>query len=237
SYHSRLKEMSKFEEPDILFNMLNCLKILCLHGECLYLARKDHPLFLAYIQEKMLIPSLWSMLKSEFCQLASLAVPQLLHALSLSHGADIFWNLINTNFNSKEWKIRFEAVEKVAVLCRFLDIGAVTKNHLLKYSLAHAFCCFLASVEDVNPAVATRARLLLDTIKGPALQGLCQCLDFQFDTVVRDRPIILSKLLLLHFLKKDIPALSWEFFVNRFETLSLEAQLHLDCNKEFPFPT
>ncbi|RVE57243.1 hypothetical protein OJAV_G00214050 [Oryzias javanicus] len=62
-------------------------------------------------------------------------------------------------------------------------------------------------------------------------------MDFQFDTVVRDRPIILSKLLLLHFLKKDIPALSWEFFVNRFETLSLEAQLHLDCNKEFPFPT
>uniref|UniRef100_A0A671W6R9 Unc-79 homolog, NALCN channel complex subunit n=1 Tax=Sparus aurata TaxID=8175 RepID=A0A671W6R9_SPAAU len=232
-----LQEMSKFEEPDILFNMLNCLKILCLHGECLYLARKDHPQFLAYIQEKMLIPCLWSMLKSEFCQLASLAVPQLLHALSLSHGADIFWNLINTNFNSKDWKIRFEAVEKVAVLCRFLDIGAVTKNHLLKYALAHAFCCLLASVEDVNPAVATRARLLLDTIKRPALQGLCLCLDFQFDTVVRDRPIILSKLLLLHFLKKDIPALSWEFFVNRFETLSLEAQLHLDCNKEFPFPT
>ncbi|MEQ2230482.1 Protein unc-79 [Ilyodon furcidens] len=232
-----LQEMSKFEEPDILFNMLNCLKILCLHGECLYLAHKDHSQFLGYIQEKMLIPSLWSMLKSEFCQLASLAVPQLLHALSLSNGADIFWKLISTNFNSKDWKIRFEAVEKVAVLCRFLDISAVTKNHLLKYSLAHAFCCFLASVEDVNPAVATRARLLLDTIKRPALQGLCLCLDFQFDTVVRDRPIILSKLLLLHFMKKDIPALSWEFFVNRFETLSLEAQLHLDCNKEFPFPT
>lgn len=50
------QEMSKFEEPDILFNMLNCLRILCLHGECLYLARKDHPQFLAYIQEKMLIP-------------------------------------------------------------------------------------------------------------------------------------------------------------------------------------
>lgn len=64
-------------------------------------------------------------------------------------------------------------VEKVAVLCRFLDIGAVTKNHLLKYSLAHAFCCFLTSVEDVNPAVATRARLLLDTIKRPSLQVTC----------------------------------------------------------------
>ncbi|KAJ8792179.1 hypothetical protein J1605_020030 [Eschrichtius robustus] len=142
------------------------------------------------------------------------------------------------------------AVEKVAVICRFLDIHSVTKNHLLKYSLAHAFCCFLTAVEDVNPAVATRAGLLLDTIKRPALQvtslrcalsalrmGLCLCLDFQFDTVVKDRPTILSKLLLLHFLKQDIPALSWEFFVNRFETLSLEAQLHLDCNKEFPFPT
>ncbi|XP_028827164.1 protein unc-79 homolog isoform X3 [Denticeps clupeoides] len=232
-----LQEMAKFEEPDILFNMLNCLKILCLHGECLYMARKDHPQFLAYVQEKMLIPCLWNMLKSEFCQLASLAVPQVLHALSLSNGADIFWKLVDSNFNSKDWKIRFEAVERVAVLCRFLDIGSVTKNHLLKYSLAHAFCCFLASVEDVNPAVATRARLLLDTIKRPALQGLCLCLDFQFDTVVRDRPTILSKLLLLHFLKPEIPALSWEFFVNRFDTLSLEAQLHLDSNKEFPFPS
>ncbi len=62
------------------------------------------------------------------------------------------------------------SVERVAVLCRFLDIGSVTKSHMLKYSLAHAFCCFLASIEDVNPAVATRARLLLDTIKRPALQ-------------------------------------------------------------------
>ncbi|XP_048655193.1 protein unc-79 homolog isoform X5 [Marmota marmota marmota] len=231
------QEMAKFEEPDILFNMLNCLKILCLHGECLYIARKDHPQFLAYIQDHMLIASLWRVVKSEFSQLSSLAVPLLLHALSLPHGADIFWTIINSNFNSKDWKMRFEAVEKVAVICRFLDIHSVTKNHLLKYSLAHAFCCFLTAVEDVNPAVATRAGLLLDTIKRPALQGLCLCLDFQFDTVVKDRPTILSKLLLLHFLKQDIPALSWEFFVNRFETLSLEAQLHLDCNKEFPFPT
>lgn len=57
----------------------------------------------------VLVHSLWSMLKSEFCQLASLAVPQLLHALSLSHGADIFWKLVDKSFNSKDWKIRFEA--------------------------------------------------------------------------------------------------------------------------------
>ncbi|TRY55538.1 hypothetical protein DNTS_003662, partial [Danionella cerebrum] len=232
-----LQEMGRYEEPDILFNMLSCLKILCLHGECLYLARKDHPQFLEFIQETMLIPSLWSMLRSEFCQLASLAVPQLLHALSLGHGADIFWRLVDSSFNNNDWKIRFQAVERVAVLCRFLDIGSVTKSHVLKYSLAHAFCCFLTSIEDVNPAVATRARLLLDSIRRPALQGVCLCLDFQFDAVVRDRPVVLSKLLLLHSLRPEIPALSYEFFINRFETLSLEAQLHLDCNKEFPFPT
>lgn len=56
-----------------------------------------------------LVPSLWSMLKSEFCQLASLVVPQLLHALSLSYGADIFWKLVDNSFNNKDWKIRFEA--------------------------------------------------------------------------------------------------------------------------------
>lgn len=77
----------------------------------------------------------------------------------------------------------------MAVLCRFLDIGAVTKNHLLKYSLAHAFCCFLASVEDVNPAVATRARLLLDTIKRPALQVT------RLHTVV---PFLRAKICLAH---------------------------------------
>jgi len=47
--------------------------------------------------------------KSEFSQLSSLAVPLVLHALSLPHGADIFWTIINSNFNSKDWKMRFEA--------------------------------------------------------------------------------------------------------------------------------
>lgn len=82
------------------------------------------------------------------------------------HKWNIMYYIWKTMFNCF-WKF---PVEKVAVLCRFLDIGAVTKNHLLKYALAHAFCCFLTSVEDVNPAVATRARLMLDTIKRPALQ-------------------------------------------------------------------
>lgn len=68
-------------------------------------------LAIVYVRDAIsaLVPSLWSMLKSEFCQLASLAVPQLLHALPLSHGADIFWKLVDNSFNHKDWKIRFEA--------------------------------------------------------------------------------------------------------------------------------
>ncbi|KAF7251651.1 hypothetical protein EYD10_02851 [Varanus komodoensis] len=118
-----LQEMARFEEPDILFNMLNCLKILCLHGECLYIAKKDHPQFLAYIQDNMLIASLWRIVKSEFSQLSSLAVPLLLHALSLPHGADIFWTIINGNFNSKDWKIRFEAGDWGRAAGRVLGAG------------------------------------------------------------------------------------------------------------------
>lgn len=81
--------------------------------------------------------SLWSMLKSEFCQLASLAVPQLLHALSLSNGADIFWNLINSNFNSKDWKIRFEAGKRptCSVTTSFLFVRSelASQSDLIKF--------------------------------------------------------------------------------------------------------
>ncbi len=105
------------------------------------------------------------MLKSEFCQLASLAVPQLLHALSLSHGADIFWNLINMNFNSKDWKIRFEAGERY-ICCLYLLLRmiifrsqpheqiltphqthqAVTKPFWIFYHLFLFYDCFVCKV-------------------------------------------------------------------------------------------
>ena len=116
---------------------------------------------------------------------------------------------------------------------RFLLIGI----YLSYRSASYTYCLDLHLCVYSHVPTYIHALLCIHKCVLFVIQGLCLCLDFQFDTVVRDRPIILSKLLLLHFLKKDIPALSWEFFVNRFETLSLEAQLHLDCNKEFPFPT
>lgn len=59
-------------------------------------------------------------------------------------------------------------------------------------------------------------------------QCLICCLEFQFDTVITDRTMILHKLFLLSTVLKDQEVLSWDFFLNRFDTLCLEAQLDLD---------
>lgn len=41
--------------------------------------------------------------------------------------------------------------------------------------------------------------------------------------------------LLQHYLK-EVQVLTWEFFMNRLDTLALEAHVDKEQNKEFPFP-
>ena len=36
----------------------------------------------------------------------------------MPHGADIFWKILDEEFNHEEWKIRFAAVEKTTLLFR-----------------------------------------------------------------------------------------------------------------------
>ena len=60
------------------------------------------------------------------------------------------------------------------------------------------------------------------------LQCMCQCMEFQFDSVISDRTLILQRLLLLQRVLKDEEIFSWHFFLNRFDTLCLEAQLDLE---------
>lgn len=69
------------------------------------------------------------------------------------------------------------------------------------------------------------------------LQCLCQCLEFQFDTVIADRVMILQRLRLLASTLPTQPILTWDFFLNRFDTLSLEAQLDLESNGDIQYPT
>jgi len=63
-------------------------------------------------------------------------------------------------------------------------------------------------------------------------QCMMECLEFQFDTVISDRSLILHTMLLLSVALKHQDILTWEMFLNRFEALCLEAQLDLDSSSD-----
>ena len=72
--------------------------------------------------------------------------------------------------------------------------------------------------------------ILVCNLKHVYFQCMCQCLEFQFDTVIRDRTMILTNLYLLSIVLKDHDILTWDLFLNRFDTLCLEAQLDLESS-------
>ncbi len=65
-------------------------------------------------------------------------------------------------------------------------------------------------------------------------------LEFQFDTVISDRPIILHRLSKLYTIllrnNSSVKILSWEFFLNRFDTLSIESQISMEESGELISP-
>ena len=63
-------------------------------------------------------------------------------------------------------------------------------------------------------------------------QCICQSLEFQFDSVISDRTLILSRLEALQVVLKERHILTWDFFLNRFDTLCLEAQLDLEGSNQ-----
>jgi len=65
-----------------------------------------------------------------------------------------------------------------------------------------------------------------------AVQCLLDCLEFQFDTVISDRSMIFHRMFLLSVALKHQEILTWEMFLNRFDTLCLEAQLDLENSSD-----
>lgn len=49
------QELSNVEKPAVLYYMLQCLNILCLHGDACTKASKDHRGFFIWCQENLLI--------------------------------------------------------------------------------------------------------------------------------------------------------------------------------------
>ncbi|MCL4127044.1 UNVERIFIED_CONTAM: hypothetical protein GTU68_010893 [Idotea baltica] len=179
---------------------------------------------------------MWSLLEAEWSHVAEICVALLLHFITLPCGADIFWKLCENHFHHPDWKVRFQAVEKVVVIGRFLTVASVKQCPGLQAAIAHAFCFLLASLDDIHVAVAQRAHLYLTSLPDSGLRALSWCLEQQFDSVILDRPMIIQALHQLSSLLPDRKILAWEFFYNRFDALYLEAQIALEKHGDIAFP-
>jgi len=126
-------------------------------------------------------------------------------------------------------------VERVTVVARFMDSAPLVNEPVLQAALANAFCYLISSMDDEKVEVAQRATLFLGTVHDQAMRSLINCLESQFDFVMVDRPVILQALYQLHNGLTDRKILSWEFFLNRFDALFLEAQVVLEKAGDLTF--
>lgn len=164
-----------------------------------------------------------------------MGVPLLLHCITLPHGSDVFWNIVQEAFHHSDWRVRFTAVERVTIIFRFMDSTPLRSEVGLQTSLATAFCHLIASMDDINVHVAQRATLYLGTIHDQAIQSLLFCLESQFDLFIVDRPVVLQSVYQLHNSLSDRKVINWDFFLNRFDTLFVEAQVFLEKNGDITF--
>ncbi|XP_011310336.1 protein unc-79 homolog isoform X3 [Fopius arisanus] len=226
--HKLLKEIETVDAPDILYYMLQCLNVMVLHGDAFTTAVKDHQGFFIWCQENLLIKNLWELLNAEHSHIAQVTVPLLLHCITLHCGTDTFWRLVQEEFHNSDWRVRFVAVERVTLIARFMDSTPLRSVFTLQAALANAFCYLISSMDDSNVYVAQRATLNLGTIHDTAVRSLILCLETQFDSVIVDRPMVLQSLYQLHNSLSDRKILTWDFFLNRFDALFLEAQISLE---------
>lgn len=119
---------------------------------------------------------------------------------------------------------------------RFMDSTPLRTEVGLQTALATAFCHLIASMDDVNVHVAQRSTLYLGTIHDKAITSLLFCLESQFDLFIVDRPVVLQSLYQLHNSLSDRRVLGWDFFLNRFDTLFVEAQINLEKSGDITYP-
>jgi protein unc-79 len=109
------------------------------------------------------------MCNAEHSHISEVAVPLLLHCITLPSGSDVFWKVIQEEFHSHDWRVRFVAVERVTVIARFMDTTPLRNVPSLQAALANAFCYLISSMDDYNVYVAQRSTLYLGTIHDCAL--------------------------------------------------------------------
>ncbi|XP_041983202.1 protein unc-79 homolog [Aricia agestis] len=227
--HQLLQEIKNTKRPDILYHLLQCLQVLVLNTDTL----AEHRGFLIWCQENLLIENLWKVCDAAQSHICSVSAPILLHCAALAGGADVLCALLRDSFHHTDPQVRFISVERVTMLIRFMDESPVKTSIPLQTALATAFCYLISSMDDISVYVAQRATLYLGTIHDTAVEMLLYCLETQFDLVVVDRPMILQSIYQLHNTLSDRHILTWEFFLNRFEALVLEAQINSNKSMDF----
>ena len=233
--HLLLKSLESHKNSDVIYHIVYMIKKLCLHAEVLSKAAKEHIDYLNYAQNRLLIVNFYQLLQSEFSQISELAVPLLLHSLLLPYGKEQFWKLIRNEFNSAKWNERFTAVERVTTIAHFLDINFIKNALSLQNSLANCFAYLVQCLDDIEATVSQRTLLNLESIRTNSLKLMISCLELQFDTMILDRPIILQTIFQLYNHLSERRFLTWDFFLNRFDALFLEAQVVLQSSGEITY--
>lgn len=232
--HSMLKELYRVPDLDAYHNLLLCLKSLILHGDSLETANKEQKGFLIYCLEKLLIPSIWKLLSADYCHLNEIAVSLLVQALVYESGQSTFWNMVERDFNDSSWKIRMQALTKCINIAQHLKQKQIKSTFTITSSLAFAFSYMINSIHDSESLVAQKAVSLLETLTDQAIRLVMNCLELQFDYCIKDRLHILDLITKFYSIIKNIKSnktnlvLTWDFFINRFNTLHIESQLMTD---------
>ena len=136
------------------YYLLDSVRVLALQCDVLSSNARKQKKFMVWCQENLLTEILWQILESAHSQVGQVAVPLILHAVTLPGGADALWKVLDEDFHSDDWRVRFAAVEKVTVIFRFLDDKPVKKSAALRSVLSHAFCCLIACMDDITPHVS-----------------------------------------------------------------------------------
>lgn len=232
--YNLLIHFHQYQTPDIVSQLLQMIKLISLNSQVLSKAAKNNPQFISWCQHNMLVGKLWSLCELESSEIARTCVPLLLHCITLPWGVRLFRDLVERDFNSGNWLQRFRAVERVVTIAHFCEPSTIKNSTLLHSTMASAFCYVVRCLDDIEAVVAQRALVSLELMKTSSLKLLLWCLEGQFDYIMADRPIILNSVFQLYNHLGDRRFLTWEFFLNRFDTIFLESQIYLQQTGEIP---
>src|SRR5690606_34506393 len=126
-----------------------------------------------------------------------------------------------------------QASSKCIAIAQHLKPKQIKPNCNIFSSLALAFSNLVLSIDDIEPLVSQKTITKLDTLSDQAVKSILLCFELHFDCVIGDRLFLLkiinkfySCMLAISTSKANSSCmLTWEFFLQRFNSIAMEAQL------------